>query len=108
MGKQENADRGPVWTDVSELITRFERQWGGVWVVSIRPHPGRGRGGDLWVVCERTIAVGRNGAYKQHRDGGAYPTVDRLSLPSLVSGLLWRVHQQLEDDSRVAAHQSSF
>jgi len=108
VGTQKMADRGPIWSDVSDLITTFDRRWGGVWNVSIRPHPGRGRSGHLWVLCERTVSVGKSGAYKQTRDVGAYPTNDRVSLPALVCELLWRVNQQLEDDSRLAERQASF
>lgn len=108
MPATENADRGPIWKDVSELADALARRWGGVWNVSIRPHPGRGRGGHLWVLCERTIATGRSGAYTVERAGAAYPTSDRVSLPSLVCGLLYEIDRKLEDNAGLAERQASF
>lgn len=108
MPAQENADRGPIWRDVSELVDALARRWGGVWNVSIRSHPGRGRGGHLWVVCERTNTTDRAGAYDVQHAGAAYPTHDRVSLPALVCGLLYELDAKLEANDKLAARQASF
>jgi hypothetical protein len=107
MATQESSDRGPIWADVARCIDALTARWGGVWVCTIRPNPGRKRDGDLWLLCERTVAIGRSGAYKQTRAGATYPSSDRLSMPSIVLGLLYGVDQQLQDDSGLAERQAS-
>jgi hypothetical protein len=104
----ENANRGPIWRDVSELIAECEQRWGGVWVCSVRPHVGRGRSGYMWVVCERTHAVTRSGATAQERTGRPYPTSDGISMPSLMYELLCELVSRLEADSALAKRQASF
>ena len=101
-------DRGPIWRDVGELAARFEQRWGGIWVLSVRLDPGRGRSGHLFVLCERTASVGRAGAFKQTRASGPYPTSDRVSMPSLMCRLLWEVNERLETDRGLATRQASF
>lgn len=108
MSASKNEDRGPIWRDVSDAIVSLTERWRGVWVVSIRPDPGRGRSGYLCVLCERTATTGRTGAYTQQRTSGAYPTSDRISFPALVLGLLYELDGKLEADSRLAARQHSF
>jgi hypothetical protein len=108
MGKQEMEGRGPIWRDVGELAARFEQRWGGIWVLSVRLDPGRGRRGHLFVLCERTASVGRAGAFKQTRASWPYPTSDGISMPSLMCRLLWEVNERLEADCRLAQRQASF
>lgn len=108
MPAPENADRGPIWRDVSELADALAGRWGGFWNVSIRPHPGRGRAGHLWVLCERTVTTDRAGAYNVQHAGAAYPTHDRVSLPALVCGLFYELDAKLEADSKLAMRQRSF
>lgn len=108
MSAQESTNRGPIWRDVSELIVSLTSRWGGVWVVSIRPDPSRGRSGHLCVLCERTVALGGGGAYRQTRASGAYPSSDGRSFPALVFGLLYELDAKLETDSELAARQTSF
>ena len=107
MGKQEVPDRGPIWKDVGELFARLERRWGGIWVLSVRLDPSRGRPGRLFVLCERTASVGRAGYYKQDRASRPYPTSDGLSMPAVMFGLLYEVDGKLEGDSGIAERQAT-
>ena len=108
MATQESANRGPIWRDVASLIDTFTARWGGVWVCSIRPNPGRSRNGHLWLLCERTHAVGRVGAIAQERAGRSFPTSDRVSMPAALCGLLYELDERLQADSRVAERQATF
>lgn len=104
----ENAGRGPIWSDVGVLLGQLSAKWGGVWHLSVRVPARSGKRGELWVVCERSVTVGKSGATAQQRTARAYPTSDRLSMPGLMFGLLVELDARLEDDDRVAERQASF
>jgi hypothetical protein len=108
MEAPDNAGRGPIWSDVGVLLGQLSQKWGGVWHISIRTPARASRIGELWLVCERSIATGKSGSTAQQRSARAYPTSDRLSFPAVVFGLLVELDARLEDDSGVAARQASF